>query len=94
MALPDLHLFVEDLNKKPAAGSSAPPVSIRAKDLDGNFKKVTLLSCDKDPKTYTLEHKNEGIRIRDILPTRPSGNGLYVLTVQNGALAWTQTEDC
>lgn len=43
MALPDLHKFRDDLKNRPGPGSNAPPRTIRAKDLDENFKKVTVV---------------------------------------------------
>jgi hypothetical protein len=67
MADIDLHLFEEDLQKRPARGSNAPPVSIRAKDLDGNFKKVTVIDSEKDPPEYVVEYTDEGVILKDFL---------------------------
>jgi hypothetical protein len=113
MALPDLHLFENDLLTTPGKGSNAPPVSIRAKDLDGNYKKVTLIASDQDPPPYTVEYTENGTRITNILPkgtntgdllywsrdkwtilAAPSSSTMRVLTITNGALAWTATEAC
>ena len=113
MALPDLHLFENDLKNKPGKGSNAPPVSIRAKNLDENYKKVTLIESDQDPPLYTVEYTEDGTRITRLLPegsntgdllywdgnkwavlAATSSSTLHVLTIQNGSLAWTATEDC
>jgi hypothetical protein len=64
MALPDLHKFSDDLRAKPADGSAAPPRSISAGKLDGNFKKVTLILPKDDPKSYTVEYTREGTRLK------------------------------
>jgi hypothetical protein len=66
MALPDLHLFENDLKNKPGKGSNAPPVSIRAKNLDENYKKVTLIESDEDPPPYTVEYTEDGTRLKNI----------------------------
>jgi hypothetical protein len=44
MARPRLHSFKKDLLNKPGAGSNAPPRTIKAADLDDNFKRVTILN--------------------------------------------------
>ena len=113
MALPDLHLFENDLKNRPGKGSNAPPVSIRAKNLDENYKRVTLIASDQDPPPYTVEYTEDGTRIANILPegsntgdllywsgdrweifAAPSSSAMQVLTITNGVLAWTETEDC
>ena len=113
MAKIDLHKFRDDLRKKPPLGSNQPPVGIRAKDLDENFAKTTLVNGEGNPPLYEVEYKKEGTRIKRILPDgsrrgdllywngtgwvvliAPASTALRVLTIQNGALAWTQTEDC
>lgn len=63
--LPDLHIFKEDLKIKPAPGSNAPPVSIRARDLDDNNKKITVIRSKLAARTqvfpdYTPEYTNDG----------------------------------
>jgi hypothetical protein len=115
MAQIDLHKFERDLLNRPAPGSNAPPVSIRAKDLDGNYKKVTLLASDEDPPAYGVRYTPDGTILTDIknlpdgaaagdllywngsrwliLPA-PASTALRVLTIQNGTLAWTETEAC
>jgi hypothetical protein len=63
----DLHIFKEDLAKVASKGSDAPPRTIRASDLDGNFKKVTLIeSDDVDPVPYELEHTEDGTRLKSV----------------------------
>lgn len=112
----NLHEFARDLKNRPAPGSNAPPRTIRAKDLDDNFRKLILLPGKDSPPLYEVEYKKEGVRITRILPngstvgdllywngsrwtvlpapTLPSSATLSVLTIQNGTLAWTATEDC
>ena len=46
---PDLHLFEEDLKNNTLVGSNAPPRTIRAKDLDDNNRKLTILKGEGDP---------------------------------------------
>jgi hypothetical protein len=95
MATIDLHLFERDLANKPGKGSSAPPRTIRAKDLDGNNKRLTLLQGDGDPPSYTVKYTSDGTVITGLLPIpTPPSSGFYVLTSSGGALAWTATEDC
>lgn len=88
----DLHSFERDLMSKPGDGSAAPPRSIRAKDLDGNFKKVTLLPDQSENPTYSLEYTKDGILLQ-ILPNAPT-SGTYVLGVVNGVMGWIETEEC
>jgi hypothetical protein len=91
---PDLHLFEKDLKNKSLVGSNAPPRTIRAKDLDGNNKKLTLLKGAGDPPLYDVKYTKDGTVITRILPEAPSATGMHVLTISDGVLAWTQTEDC
>ena len=93
MATIDLHLFERDLANKPGKGSMAPPRTIRAKDLDGNNKKLTLLQGEGTPPSYTVKYTPDGI-ILNVLPDFPTAGGLHVLTVSGGVLAWTATQDC
>ena len=113
MAKIDLHKFRDDLRKKPPVGTNGPPIGIRAKDLDENFAKVTLVNGAGSPPLYEVEYTKDGTRIKRILPNgtnrgdllywtgdkwdvlaAASGANLRVLTLQNGNLAWTATEDC
>jgi hypothetical protein len=84
MEKPDLHFFKDDLLKKPHPGSNAPPVSIRAKDLDENNKKLTLLKGAGEPPLYDVEYTKSGTRITRILP---EGNQRGDLLFWNGT-AW------
>lgn len=68
-----LHKFLEDTKKRPPPGVAAPPVSIRATNLDENFTKVTLIESDQtDPKPYEVEYSDEGTRLANI-KTVPDG---------------------
>jgi hypothetical protein len=74
MADIELHEFKEDVKNKPGPGSDAPPRTIRASDLDGNFQKVTLIeSEDTDPVPYEVEYTDEGTRLKN-LKTLPDGS--------------------
>jgi hypothetical protein len=66
MADIDLHLFREDLAKVPPKGSDQPPRTIRAADLDGNFKKVTVLPSEEIPPEYTVEYRDDGVVLKDL----------------------------
>jgi hypothetical protein len=90
MAKPDLHSFQRDLANKPGKGSDAPPRTLRAKDLDENFKKVTLLESDEDSPVYSVEYSADGVRIK----FAPPGEGTFVLGAVNGQVQWIATEDC
>ena len=59
----DLHIFERDLANKPGKGSMAPPRTIRAKDLDGNNKKLTLLPDKGETPVYTVKHEQDGTRL-------------------------------
>lgn len=78
MAAPDLHKFKDDLKNKPGPGSNAPPRTIRANDLDKNFKKVTVAESDEDPKLYELKYTEDGTILTRILPNgKNTGDILY-----------------
>ena len=62
----DLHKFRSDLAKKPAAGVNAPPIGIRAEDLDGNFRQVTLIDGEGSPPPYRVKYTKDGTIITDI----------------------------
>lgn len=115
-----LVFFQDYLGRRPTGND--PPVSIKAKDLDKNYKLTTVIEepdATDDDKTYRVEYQENGTVLRleriprgttkgDLLYWDPSqgddgqwvvlpaaeGNGLRVLTLQNGVLAWTETEDC
>lgn len=72
MARPDLHLFERDLASKPSLGSSAPPRTIRARDLDENNKKLTVIQGKGNPPSYTVEYTSDGTRL-EISPGLPEG---------------------
>ena len=85
-----LHIFANDLESKVKGKSSAPPRSIRAADLDGNFKALTLIPSANIP--YTINVGADGTSI-DIFPPSP-GAGTYVLGIVNGSLVWLETTNC
>lgn len=93
MARPELHEFERLVKNKPAKGSNDYPVAIKAGHLDENWKMVTLLESDQEPKLYEVEYTKDGTRITRILPEPPS-SGTHVLGVINGTVQWIATEDC
>jgi hypothetical protein len=63
---PDLHLFEKDLKNKSLVGSNAPPRTIRAKDLDDNNRKLTVLQGEGDPPAYRVKYTKDGTVLTDI----------------------------
>lgn len=57
---PVLHLFERDLLKKPLIGSNEPPRTIRAKDLDDNNRRLTVLKGTGDPLPYDVRYTKDG----------------------------------
>jgi hypothetical protein len=92
MAKPDLHEFKKDLQNKPADKSNAPPRSIRADDLDGNFTKATVIESSGIDKDYDISYTKRGT-ILFIFPQKPR-TGTHVLGIIDGELQWLATEDC
>jgi hypothetical protein len=69
----DLHRFKEDLEKVPPKGSNAPPRSISATDLDGNFDKVTVLPSKTDPPEYQVSYREDGVLLSEFKAGLPEG---------------------
>lgn len=61
---PNLHKFEDDLGKRPGNGVSAPPRAIRAKDLDENNRKLTIIAPKEQPPRYFVEYTREGTRLK------------------------------
>jgi len=66
----------------------APAVTISAKDLDENFRRLRPLQADGEPRHYYLSETPDGWSFR-VLPNFPSGVGPFFLAFANGALYWT-----
>jgi len=66
MNAPDLHKFEKDLTKKPGIGDMSPPRTIKAKNLDDNNKKLTLLKGEGTPPAYKVKYTADGTIITDI----------------------------
>jgi hypothetical protein len=62
----DLHKFEQDLKNKPGLGSMDAPRTIKAKKLDDNNKKLTLLKGEGEPPPYQVKYTPEGTIITDI----------------------------
>jgi hypothetical protein len=71
-----------------------PPRTIKAKNLDDNNKKLRLLKGEGTPALYEVEYTTQGTRITRIFPIPPDSTAMHVLTITNGVVAWTATEDC
>jgi hypothetical protein len=63
---PVLHIFANDLLKKPLIGSKDPPRTIRAKDLDDNNRRLTVLKGSGDPLPYGVRYTKEGTLLTGI----------------------------
>jgi hypothetical protein len=94
MASATLHKFKDDLKNIPGPGSDAPPRTIRASDLDGNFKKVLLIESDDfDPVPYDVDHTEDGTVLKNIKQI-PDGTRLGDIAYydpragKNGTGAW------
>lgn len=66
MAKPDLHKFEKDLLHTPPLGSTDSPRTIKAKNLDENNTKLTLLKGEGDPPAYRVKYTKDGTVLTDI----------------------------
>jgi hypothetical protein len=82
MARPELHDFERLAKNKPAKGSNDYPVAIKAKHLDENWKRTTLLEGSGEPKLYEVEYTKDGTRITKIFK---DGTNVGDLLFWNGA---------
>jgi len=63
----ELHEFVDDLTKRPGPGSNDPPRSVRAKDLDENYRKVTVIPEESPPAPkpdYSIDYSDVGTLLK------------------------------
>jgi hypothetical protein len=96
MARPELHFFKDDLKNRPLPKSKQPPRTIRARDLDDNFKKVTILESDDDPPQYRTEYTDEGVVLRDLRGVPEGATAREFSVCENGTpktywlLTWTE----
>jgi hypothetical protein len=86
MADIDLHKFRDDLENRPGRGSNAPPVTIRARDLDGNFAKVTVLPSEETQPEYEVEYRDDGIILSGFLPEGTNAGDIIYFTGQAWAV--------
>jgi hypothetical protein len=85
---PALHKFENDLKQKPPPGVNAPPIGIRAKDLDENFNKVTIVESTDIPKPYNVKYTKDGAMLVN-LKTVPDGEiDGDILFWNSGANKW------
>jgi hypothetical protein len=89
----NLHKFKDDLDKVPPKGSNRPPRTIRAKDLDGNFEKVTILPSEAIPPEYEVSYREDGVILSDIngLPAKAEANEFNVCENGNPRTYWFVT---
>jgi hypothetical protein len=85
MADIELHKFKDDLSMAPPKGSNAPPRSISAKALDGNFNKVTLLPSETDPPEYEVNYREDGVILSDINGLPEGATAKEFAVCENGA---------
>ena len=76
MNRPDLHRFEQDLNNKPGLGSTDATRTIKAKKLDDNNKKLTLLKGEGNPSLYEVKYTPDGTVITRVLPDGTSPGDL------------------
>ena len=95
MALPDLHKFADDLLSSPGPGSAAPPRSIKAVDLDDNYRKVTVIQPPDNPPAYKVQYTKDGTILTDIAGLPPDATARQLYVVINGSLQqmWFVTWD-
>lgn len=84
-----LHVFANDLSSQVKGNSNAPPRSIRASDLDGNFKALTIVPSSNIP--YKVNHSADGTSL-DIFPAAP-GAGMFLLGIVDGDLQWLSQDN-
>ncbi len=84
MAKIDLHKFERDLATRPVDGSSAPPRTIKAKNLDDNNKKLTVLQGDGNPPAYRVKYTPEGTILTDIQSLPDSAIAKQFTVCENG----------
>jgi hypothetical protein len=86
---PELHEFRDDLKQRPPKGSNAPPVGIRAINLDQNFIKVSLIESDQtDPKPYEVVYTKEGTRLENIRAVPDGEHDGDILVWKNSEQKW------
>ena len=74
----DLHSFADDISKGiQKGGGQKPPLGIRAKDLDDNFKKTAVIDDDGDFGIYKAKYTSEGT-VLDF------GEGIRIGVIRNG----------
>lgn len=82
---PDLHLFERDLKNRPMVGDMSPPRTIRAKDLDENNRKLTILQSEDDPPAYRVKYTKDGTVLTDIQGLPPNAIAKEFDICENGS---------
>lgn len=82
--------FQEKTTNPPAANGTGYPYRISANDLDKNFV-YAALDADGSWIESVGFGEHRGRRLR--LPAIPSGEGVYILSVNGGELTWSQWEE-
>ncbi len=61
-----------------------PPRSIRARDLDNNFARLTVISPKTDPPPYRVEYTKDGTVLKDIAGLPPDAIAKQITLCENG----------
>jgi hypothetical protein len=80
-----LVFFQEYLNRR--ATGKEPPITIKAKDLDKNYKLATVINNpdeSEEDRSYTVEYREEGTVLKDIKGLPPNAIAKEIDICENG----------
>jgi hypothetical protein len=79
----DGHVHFSDyLKNRPLKND--PPVSIRARDLDKNFARCTVIAPDQDPPPYRVKYSEKGTELLDISGLPPNAVARQFAVCEDG----------
>jgi len=61
-----------------------PPVSIKARDLDRNFTRSTIIEPDLDPPPYRVKYSDKGTELLDISGLPPNAVARQFAVCEDG----------
>jgi hypothetical protein len=67
-----------------ASFGNDPPVSIKARDLDTNFTRATIITPKADPPPYRVEYTKDGTVLKDIAGLPPDALAKQIAVCENG----------